>query len=130
MHKQRPPIHARREETMENKYFQRLPITMKIRFMAILCLILVCSGCQGISLTSSVDDKTTVIPSPTPTQSLSHLKRTLLTSDALTNGFSFDGPVDESALTPPEDAAPAAHIFAGRLELIGEKEQSNAGITR
>jgi hypothetical protein len=46
--------------------------------------------------------------------------RTLLTSDDLMNGFDHGSPVDESALTLPADAAPAAHSFEGRLELRGE----------
>jgi len=44
--------------------------------------------------------------------------------------------VDESALTPPADtpaghfAAPAAHTFEGRLELLGEKENGQIEVLR
>ena len=58
---------------------------------------------------------------PPATQASPQPERTMLTADALSNGFAFDGPVDESALTPPDNAMPAAHIFEGRLELLGEK---------
>ena len=67
---------------------------------------------------------------PTPTQASPQPERTLLTADALMNGFEFDGPVNESALTPPEDAASAKHIFEGRLELIGEKEDKQMKMLR
>jgi hypothetical protein len=48
--------------------------------------------------------------------------RTLLLSYDLLNGFDFNGPVDEAALSLPEEASPPAYVFEGRLELFGEKE--------
>jgi len=56
------------------------------------------------------------------TQSLSPIERTLLTAANLTNGFTFTGPVKESALTMPADAVLPVYNFEGRLELLGEKE--------
>jgi hypothetical protein len=50
--------------------------------------------------------------------------------DSLMNGFSFDGPVDEAALTPPEKAAPPAHVFEGRLELLGEEDGGRIQVLR
>jgi Tol biopolymer transport system component len=47
--------------------------------------------------------------------------RSLLPSEALLHGFVATAPVDESALARPADAAPATHVFEGRLELFGEK---------
>lgn len=67
---------------------------------------------------------------PRPTQASSTPERTLLTFDALTNGFDFDSPVDEFALTPPDDSIPAAHIFEGRLGLLGENENGHIEILR
>ncbi|MFZ5879871.1 MAG: hypothetical protein ACOY0R_10920, partial [Chloroflexota bacterium] len=61
------------------------------------------------------------VPSPASSQPA----RTLLTAAALTDGFEFDSPVDESALTPPEESAPPAHTFEGRLELLGENENGH-----
>ena len=56
--------------------------------------------------------------------------RTLLTAYALTNGFTFDGPVEESALTPPDDSYPPTHTFEGRLELLGEPEGGQMEVLR
>lgn len=53
-----------------------------------------------------------------------------LRSGSLLNGFDFTGPVDEAALTPPPDAALPAHIFEGRLELLGEKDNGQAQALR
>jgi hypothetical protein len=46
--------------------------------------------------------------------------RTVLTYDELTQSFISASPVDETALSIPKDASPPAHLFEGRLELIGE----------
>ena len=51
-----------------------------------------------------------------------NVARTLLRFDDLMKGFDFKGPVDETALTPPEGAAQPVQVFEGRLELLGEKE--------
>ncbi len=67
---------------------------------------------------------------PPPTQAVCQPVRTLLTADALTNGFAFDSPVDELALTPPDDSAAPIHIFEGRLELLGEKENGHINVLR
>lgn len=87
----------------------------------------------AIMLVSCIGRAETAHPTPslpTPNQTSPQPERTLLTADALTNGFEFDGPVDESALTPPADAAPAAHIFEGRLELLEEKENGHIQLLR
>jgi hypothetical protein len=87
-----------------------------------ICLVLVLS---------SILAACTASPSlPPPTQTSSQPARTLLTADALTNGFTFDGPVDESALTPPDDPSPPTHIFEGRLELLGEIENGHINVLR
>jgi hypothetical protein len=48
--------------------------------------------------------------------------RKQLTYDNLMNGFGATSPLDEAALTIPEDAADPKHIFEGRLELVGEAQ--------
>jgi len=53
-----------------------------------------------------------------------------LSADALLNGFDFDGPVVEAALTPPIDAAPPAQQFEGRLELRGEMDGGRIEMVR
>jgi len=90
-------------------------------FMAAVFIILACSGCQNASLTKPTEKEPTAVSPPTATQVLDQSERTLLTADSLMNGFEFDGPVDESALTPPVDATPGMYTFEGSLELLGEK---------
>lgn len=47
--------------------------------------------------------------------------RSLLTFDNLKDGFEAASPVDNAALALPAEAAPAEHLFEGRLELLGEE---------
>jgi CubicO group peptidase (beta-lactamase class C family) len=56
--------------------------------------------------------------------------RTLLSYQALMDGFTANSSVDESALTRPEGAALAAHTFEGRLELLGEKDSGQMEVLR
>jgi CubicO group peptidase (beta-lactamase class C family) len=86
-----------------------------VEFYLILTFLLAAcsSGTETVQPTPSL---------PSPTQASPASGRILLTADALTNGFAFTAPVDESALTPPKQATPAEYTFQGRLELLGEKE--------
>jgi CubicO group peptidase (beta-lactamase class C family) len=61
-------------------------------------------------------------PSTATPAGLGQATRSILTSAALLNGFEAASPVDESALSVPISAALAAHVFEGRLELLGEKD--------
>jgi hypothetical protein len=54
----------------------------------------------------------------------------LLPPAYLLDGFEFDGPLDEAALTPPRQASPAEHPFEGRLELLGEVEGGHIRLLR
>lgn len=65
-----------------------------------------------------------------PLSGTGDVERTLLRYDDLMNGFKFNSPVDESALAIPEAAAQPAHVFEGRLELFGEKEDGQIEILR
>lgn len=56
------------------------------------------------------------------------LWRKFLTFDEIMTGFQFSSPFEESALTIPAHAPPAAHTFEGRLELVGEMENGNVKI--
>ncbi len=67
---------------------------------------------------------------PAVTETLPTATRTLLTAADLTNGFTFDSPLDESALTLPAGVAPPAHAFEGRLELLGEQAGGHIQILR
>lgn len=63
----------------------------------------------------------TGVPTPDTTmRGTGEVDRTLLTYDDLLGGFEGYSPLDEAALTVPEQAAPPVHAFEGRLELIGE----------
>lgn len=56
--------------------------------------------------------------------------RLALSLDDLMQGFKFTGPVDETALTPPQEAAPPLHQFEGRLELLGEQTGGHIKMVR
>jgi hypothetical protein len=79
-----------------------------------------------ISACGKAETKTTTaaeqpISNLNPTQEeIADSTRTVLTYDELMQGFISTSPANEAALTIPESAAPPAHIFEGRLELIGE----------
>ena len=98
---------------------------MKKKIFPLLIVTFLLASCGGE--TEMPQPPPSLLP---PTQASSQPERTLLTADALTNGFAFDGPVDVSALTPPDNAPPAAHIFEGRLELFGEKENDHIKVLR
>jgi len=107
---------------MADKNIQPSGSTWTKGFMVVVFIILAGSGCQNASPTQPTGKEPAAVPLPTATQVLNQSERTLLTADALMHGFQFDGPVDESALTPPADATPAMYTFEGRLELLGEKD--------
>jgi hypothetical protein len=78
------------------------------------------SAC-GTTETATTTVPGSYIPDANPTvQEIAGITRTILTYDELMHGSTFTSPVDEAALTFPEDAAPPTHIFEGRLELTGE----------
>jgi formylglycine-generating enzyme required for sulfatase activity len=59
-----------------------------------------------------------------------NVKRIHLTYDELMNGFEATSPVDDSAFTMPDEAAPPTHVFEGRLELLGEKDSGQIQVLR
>jgi len=87
-----------------------------------------------ILLAACTSAPTTVVPSTpasaAPSAGTGEAARSILTVDALLNGFDAVSPVDEGALTAPADAAPPAHVFEGRLELLGEKEGGQIQVLR
>ena len=98
---------------------------VKMNTAFFLVLIFIVAACSG-----RIETAQPALSLPTPTQASPQPGRILLTVDALTNEPTLDGPVDEAALTPPNDASPAAHTFEGRLELVGEKENGKISILR
>ena len=57
-------------------------------------------------------------------------ERQQLTYANLMDGFDFNEPLPESALTPPDEALPPAHSFEGRLELLGQEEGAHIKMVR
>lgn len=108
---------------------------MKKNFLLILFIFLgIISACQPAPILPSrtVPPPSSTIAPPTsqPIRATTQPERTLLTAEGLINGFTFDGPVDETALTPPENVFSPNHIFEGRLELLGEAENGHIQVLR
>ncbi len=90
----------------------------KLITLAIIFILL--TSC-GKNAPTPISAPPTAIPNSTPTPvGTASIDRTLLTYDDLMNGFAAVSPIDETALSFPANAAPAAHTFEGRLELQGE----------
>ncbi len=104
----------------------------------LLLLTLLIAGCQPAATpslptaTPAPDLPTAAVataPAPASTQAPTPT-RTLLDREALLNGFDFSGPVDEAALTPPEDAALPEHTFEGRITFGGEASGGQMQVLR
>ncbi len=67
-------------------------------------------------------------PDQPPLPAGGEVARRLLTYDELMHGMEALAPVEEAALARPADAAPAAHTFEGRLELMGEDTGGTAQV--
>ena len=74
---------------------------------------------NSIKVTASLIPATSPPPSTIP-ESQQEI-RTVLTYDQLMNNYDPGSPVDDGAFAMPEDALVSAHVFEGRLELIGEE---------
>jgi CubicO group peptidase (beta-lactamase class C family) len=98
---------------------------VKKKIASFLFLTLLITGCTG-----RIENAQPAPNLPPPAQTSPVPERILLNTDALMNGFTFNGPLDESALTPPLGAAPATYTFEGRLELLGEKESVHIQMLR
>jgi hypothetical protein len=77
----------------------------------------------------------TALPTSEPTDPSKDIEqdateRQILTYTDLITGFTSDSPLDEAALTMPEDAAMPQHVLEGRLELIGEDQIGDLNILR
>jgi hypothetical protein len=103
-----------------------------VRKLTTVALVLFMVGCSKPAATTTPVPTRIISQPPTasPLAGTGNVARSLLTYDDLMNGFDFDSPVDESALSLPAGAAPPAHIFEGRLELIGEKDGGHVTILR
>ena len=82
------------------------------------------------TITTATPFPTATAGLPSATSAAGEAGRENLASKALQDGFEAVSPVDESALTMPANAAPAAHVFEGRLELLGEKEGGQIQVLR
>ena len=98
---------------------------VKKKTVFFLVLTLLITACTG-----RIENAQSAPNLPPPTQTSPVPERILLNTDALMNGFTFDGPVDESALTPPLGTTPATYTFEVRLELLGKKENAHIQVLR
>jgi hypothetical protein len=97
----------------------------EIRKLCLILLVLVVVSCS-----QRAGNTPTLPPTATSPGETGNVERTLLRFDDLMNGFDFNGPVEEAALTPPDRAAQPVQVFEGRLELLGEKEGGQIEILR
>jgi hypothetical protein len=90
------------------------------KIFTILITLSLISAC-GVAKTETTTVPGQSDPDSYPTvEGMTGHSRTVLTFNELMHGFNSSSPVDETALTLPKEAEPTAHIFEGRLELIGE----------
>ena len=73
-------------------------------------------------MSCSTPEPSTPVVQPQAEQPI-ELQREFLRLDDLINGFLATSPINEAALTIPDFAVPPRHVFAGRLELLGEAEK-------
>jgi len=100
-------------------------MSVNLKFSATLCFLFVITSCSSpISPTSTPAENLPIQMGEAPT----HSERNILTYQILREGPAQATPVDESALTIPENATPPTHIFEGRLELINEANQGEVEI--
>ncbi|MFQ5943162.1 MAG: serine hydrolase [Anaerolineales bacterium] len=98
-----------------------------ITLTIILSLTAACSSAKP----TAIPRPSTDVPNPTPTlPGTGNVIRSLPTFDDLMNGFEGVSPVDESALTFPNEGALPGHIFEGRLELKGEDVSGGMTVLR
>ncbi|MBN2549831.1 MAG: hypothetical protein JXB15_11775 [Anaerolineales bacterium] len=100
---------------------------MKTCFLLLLVCLVFGAACSTApeSLIAPVPAASSSATTPVPDTG-----RTRLTRDELLNGFMAVAPVEESALAMPANAAPAAHVFEGRLELLNEKGDGQSQVLR
>ncbi len=104
--------------------------------MILALLIAACSSGQTATNTPVPPTATPLPPADTPVPTAASpsgagdVARTVLTYDELMNGFDYFSPVDDGAFALPDGAAPAEHVFEGRLELIGEATGGGCKIVR
>jgi hypothetical protein len=101
-----------------------MKIARWILVIYLVCLVACTKTPPTVTITPS--PPTRVSSTPTPAEQT----RSLLTYNDLLNGFVAASPVDESALTMPANATPAAHLFEGRLELLGEEAGGQIQVLR
>lgn len=102
---------------------------MKIVPFHILLLIgLVLSTACNVAPTAALP--TVAFTTLPPTASSPNAGRTLLDYNTLVKGFKAVSPIDESAMAMPANPNAPAHIFEGRLELLGENEDGQMDVLR
>jgi hypothetical protein len=93
----------------------------RLYLLIILCFVIF-SGCSNAdSAPEHVVPTSEIQLEPSFEEDDPSLARSLLTFDDLMTGFAYTSPLDEAALTMPENALKPEHTFEGHLELLGEE---------
>ena len=79
---------------------------------------------------NSADHETIQDSLEVPIDGSGDVERTLLSYADMITGFSATAPLNEAGLARPADAAAPAHIFEGRLELLGEDSVGGMTVLR
>jgi hypothetical protein len=96
------------------------PMPNRFKLLMIVTILIVLTAC-GKSEPRAMPLLPKTVPDPTLTPpGTGDVTRNILTYNDLMNGFDYDSPVNEAALTLPAEAGTPAHSFEGRLELHGE----------
>ena len=104
------------------------PIATRLLTLLSLLFLAACASPTRVATLPTSTDAPPTSALPTPT--LAEDTRSILTYEALVSEVAADSPVDESAIAMPVGAAPAEHVFEGRLELIGEDEHREVEFLR
>lgn len=78
----------------------------------------------GLDYTAKLDEETATFLQSITTNSI-QANRQLLTFYDLFNGFDYESPLNETALTIPTNPVPPTHVFEGRLKFVDEANHGN-----
>ena len=96
-----------------------------LKFCSFICFLIVFTGCASPISPTPTEARNIPIQ---PSENSTHSGNNDLTYQILKEGPAPVTPVLEFALTIPENAAPPAHNFEGRLELINEADEGEINI--
>ena len=101
-----------------------------IKRIVIAITLLLLTACEKVETPSILPANTPEAIVVLPTNEKAENVRSLLTYNDLMDGFDATSPIDEAALTIPENAASPAHSFEGRLELLNVEKVGGIKLMR